>query len=96
MEEAFGQLKDLAEKSGVAFGIELLRIRPSDNTIMLGSCGLSEKIANDDFPPPPPPPPTEEELVLYAAKRKERQDAKRAAKMAKEAAYKRRLISRRR
>lgn len=92
--EVFNQLKELAEKSGAPSGIELIRIRPSDNTIMFGSCGLSEKIVNGDYPPPPPPPPTEEELMVYAAKRKERQDAKRAAKEAKEAAYKRRVNSR--
>jgi len=60
LEDAFEDLKDLAEKSGAPPGIELLRIRPSENTILFGMPGMREKIEDGSYPPPPPPPREEQ------------------------------------
>jgi hypothetical protein len=61
-EDAFEILKGLAEESGAPSGIELLRIRLSENTILVGLPGMKEEIEKGTFPPPPRPrnPPPEQ------------------------------------
>ena len=55
-EDAFCVLRDLAKGAGASPGIELLRIRSSENTILIGQPGTLDRIRSGDFPPPPPPP----------------------------------------
>jgi len=56
LEDAFEEIKSLAEKSGKIKGIELIHIRPSDNMILFGLEGTLALINAGDYPPPPPPP----------------------------------------
>ena len=44
----------LAEASGAPEGIELLRVRPSENTFMCGLPGTSKQIEAGEYPPPLP------------------------------------------
>ena len=50
LEEVFAELKVLAEKAGAEEGIDLLRIRPSDSTVMIGAAGIRDKIDEGSFP----------------------------------------------
>ena len=52
LEDAFEEIKGLAEKGGKISGIELIHIRPSDNVIMFGKEGTHELIRTGQFPPP--------------------------------------------
>eukprot|EP00591_Stephanopyxis_turris_P000121 CAMPEP_0195519980 /NCGR_PEP_ID=MMETSP0794_2-20130614/15874_1 /TAXON_ID=515487 /ORGANISM="Stephanopyxis turris, Strain CCMP 815" /LENGTH=164 /DNA_ID=CAMNT_0040649241 /DNA_START=160 /DNA_END=654 /DNA_ORIENTATION=+ len=52
LEDVFEIVTKLAEEAGAPEGIELLRIRPSENTILFGMPGLSERIEKGEFPPP--------------------------------------------
>ena len=55
LNEAFEHIRKSAEKAGAAHGMELLRVRPSENTLLVGLKGMKDKILDGDFPPPPPP-----------------------------------------
>jgi len=61
LEEAFEILKKLTEDSGGESSIELIKVRTSQNIIMLGRPGTREMIAAGEYPPPPPPLSDEEE-----------------------------------
>ena len=50
LEEAFGVLKGLAEESGADDGIELLKFRESEKTILVGLPGTLERIDAGEFP----------------------------------------------
>jgi len=61
LEEAFEILKKLTEDSGGESRIELIKVRTSQNIIMLGRPGTRDMIAAGEYPPPPPPPLSDEE-----------------------------------
>uniref|UniRef100_A0A7S2R0N8 CRM domain-containing protein n=1 Tax=Eucampia antarctica TaxID=49252 RepID=A0A7S2R0N8_9STRA len=60
LQEAFEILKTLAQQSSATTNdveeYELIHVRPSENTILVGLPGTLAKIQSGDFPPPPPPP----------------------------------------
>ena len=55
LEEAFDVLRILAEQKGAPKGMELLQCRKSDNTILFGMPGMTERIENGQYPPPASP-----------------------------------------
>ena len=61
LEDAFEALKAAVEKKGDMKDVELLHIRNSENTLLLGKGGTMENIRIGAFPPPPPPPRVQEE-----------------------------------
>jgi len=50
LEEAFENLRNLAEASGMIEGIELLRTRPSENLFMCGVKGTLKLIEDGEYP----------------------------------------------
>lgn len=52
LQEAFEQLRALAEESGAPKGIEMLQARESDKTILFGWPGTTKRIQNGEFPVP--------------------------------------------
>jgi RNA-binding protein YhbY len=54
-EDIFNLLKSVVEKKSDMTGIELIHIRNSENTIMVGLEGTLDNIREGTFPPPPPP-----------------------------------------
>ena len=56
LQQAFEQLRQLAEENGAPPGIELIQTREAENVIMFGWPGSMKRIQNGEFPPPPPPP----------------------------------------
>ena len=55
-EDVFEALKAAVEKKGDMKDVELLHIRKSENTLLLGKGGTMENIRIGAYPPPPPPP----------------------------------------
>mmetsp|Transcript_5230 Transcript_5230/g.7069 ORF Transcript_5230/g.7069 Transcript_5230/m.7069 type:complete len:188 (-) Transcript_5230:181-744(-) len=79
LEEVFYQLKEYTENAGSSKGVELLRVRPSDSTIMVGSAGLSELISQGEFP-------SKKALEIQAYKRQKVAEKKQEAREAREQA----------
>lgn len=84
LEDVFAQLKTLAEKAGADEGVELLRVRPSDSTIMIGAAGLGEQIQDGAFP-------SKEALEKVARRKQWIAEKKAVAREAKEKAINKRL-----
>jgi len=53
LEEAFVQLRDLAQESGAPEGIEMLQAREAEKIILFGMPGTAAKIQAGEFPPQP-------------------------------------------
>jgi RNA-binding protein YhbY len=61
LEEAFKQLRKLAEEHGAPQGIELLQAREADKVILFGWPGTRSRIELGEFPLPEPEPEPEAE-----------------------------------
>lgn len=55
-EDVFEALKAVVERVGDMKDLELLHIRKSENTLLIGKGGTMENIRIGAYPPPPPPP----------------------------------------
>lgn len=51
LEDVFESLKEVVEQSQEFSGVELIHVRNSENTIMLGKAGTMDNIRDGTFPP---------------------------------------------
>ena len=83
LEEAFEQLKILTENAGADKGVELLRSRPSDSTVMIGASGIRDLIQKGEFP-------SKKSLEWEAKKKQFKAEKKAEAREARENARRKR------
>ena len=63
LEQAFEDIKSLAEESGAPKGIEMIQARDKDKVILFAMPGTIERIQNGEFPPSKPERITDEEVT---------------------------------